>query len=1162
MEFWQSIFREDADEDEVNRIMMAGLVTSVVVAGTAYVYAPRAFRSLTSWWNRQATSTPTHTPISAPTPEPATSGPTVRNNRATTQSLPGTFIEQDGDNRDMSPDDFRKLFSQYNEQDVANMKAGWKKCLEGRAADDAACKERTTQLQAEARNARQTERIRVDAEARRARAAETRADMAEARAIKSENDLSRHMRRYTPMDVFSHHPDDKLEITRLKANNQDLQRQLDACMDSRRRSLVPEEVEEFQKQLKKVQEDVSDRDKRLLEEIRKNRNIKLREDKADKIMKEHASSGEIRLRLRRAKEMVNKQKVTNEQQRLDLAQHEKNAAEYQRRIDRLVTNNQAFDDQAKALKGEIKEQKEELRKCKAEVQRLERSESGLAAFDREQLETIKKWSEAYEQQKTWRENAEKDLVEQKQEVIVIADAFEKLRLETDKLESEADTKDATVARLRKRLVALRSVERSELDCEECKNTLTLLQDWQKMRQNQYRLDQKKHADLQAEFRAYKSTTGASQAGYIAAAVKTQLDTLQGIVIARGNEVKKLTDKLDALKFVKGTNPDCEESCRLLQAENDLFKATTTTVADCEKCSELLAEVARVTDLLAKAGPNKRLQQIIDQDATIKALQQELVAAKANANGGQQPPTVPADLSGEIDQLKIWLEEVRIELSGMVGAPIGEVRIFRKEEFKPNELAQLLRDVQEKCERAEAYQDEVSNLKKEMRESNLADLREEILTLNEQLAAVQAELRNERAPTGGARKPDDKIKKIITLENKLKDSERQRRESESSTNAADIRVAQLEVKVTELKGELQDARSSAPVGGVGTDKVVNDLRQQLEDAKRAKTEAERDLANCQTKNAGLVSELEALKIELEQTKKERDDCRDKDLPGSKQKIAQLEAEVTRVRNALAGVHADLDTAEAELAALQGKSSGSSEATDGAAKKEIRMLTSRLDAKTLALAKSRTKADETTTYVRELMAQVDQLTREKAAAEKSSGSNAAAEAAARKDLRTLTAELDASKVELGKSRTTTEEQTTKVGELTAQLDQLTKEKAAAADSSGMDAAAEAVAQGKIRDLTTELDASKVALGKSGTIIDEQKAKVSDLAAQLDQLKRDSKGDGSKDNAALSSLQQERDAALSNAVQTRQQADQVVQQARTEVDQIRAAAIEKVQQADAKN
>lgn len=108
---------KDPDEDEVNRAMTIGLGTTPAVVGAAYV----SILYLSRRWNKPTVPTPVpgHTRV----PEVVASGSAIADNRAANEILPGTFIEQDDEDQDMSPDDLTKPFWQDTEQDVANMKA-------------------------------------------------------------------------------------------------------------------------------------------------------------------------------------------------------------------------------------------------------------------------------------------------------------------------------------------------------------------------------------------------------------------------------------------------------------------------------------------------------------------------------------------------------------------------------------------------------------------------------------------------------------------------------------------------------------------------------------------------------------------------------------------------------------------------------------------------------------------------------------------------------------------------------------------------------------------------------------------------------------------------------------------------------------------------------
>jgi hypothetical protein len=87
MECFRSIFPEDPDEDEVNHAMLIGLLATITVAGSIYILSPA--QRIRAWWNRTAAPTP----MAVPVPTPAPSGPTIADNRAINQNLPGAFVE-------------------------------------------------------------------------------------------------------------------------------------------------------------------------------------------------------------------------------------------------------------------------------------------------------------------------------------------------------------------------------------------------------------------------------------------------------------------------------------------------------------------------------------------------------------------------------------------------------------------------------------------------------------------------------------------------------------------------------------------------------------------------------------------------------------------------------------------------------------------------------------------------------------------------------------------------------------------------------------------------------------------------------------------------------------------------------------------------------------
>jgi hypothetical protein len=297
----------------------------------------------------------------------------------------------------------------------------------------------------------------------------------------------------------------------------------------------------------------------------------------------------------------------------------------------------------------------------------------------------------------------------------------KLRVDIDELNSEVNTKDTTIERLRNRIAALRRAEHGDAACENCKTLqeeLTRLKDWQRSQKASFRLDRKKCADM----------------------------------------------------------------------EDELKKA-------------------------------KRVQQLMSLDATIKAVQQELPADKAKTDEIKQAGNDPTTSPAEIEQLKSWLEETRVALCWMLGVSSGEPRVPSTEGSKPNELAQLLREVKEKCERAEVWQNTVYDLQKELKESNLADLREEIQTLKECLATSQADLFAAHAPAGPL-KADNKIKQIIDLKKQVTNLQSQLSKPQGPApatedpawkakfDASELRLAELTAKIAGLEAQLTQALSSA------------------------------------------------------------------------------------------------------------------------------------------------------------------------------------------------------------------------------------------------------------------------------------------------------------------------------------------------------------------
>jgi hypothetical protein len=308
----------------------------------------------------------------------------------------------------MSLDDFTKPFWQCTEQDVANLRAAWSKCLAGRVTDSIAYTERVSRLQTEARNARQTERVRVAVEARRADAAESRADAAEARAESAQTELLQNKTRFATSKLFRHHPEDEIMISQLREDKKDLQRQIDACVDSRRRSLLPKEVEEIQMQLEHAQQEANDAKKNLSAERRRNINISLRGDMAEKLIAEHGRSGDIRSRLNQTRATVSQQKITIDQQRLDLEEHSTNAAEQQGRLDASAAALEQHKTANSEQKRTIERQQEELEQCKTKCQNSQAKESGLVALNQQLQEKYSALFEEFQRKETSLEEPEKD----------------------------------------------------------------------------------------------------------------------------------------------------------------------------------------------------------------------------------------------------------------------------------------------------------------------------------------------------------------------------------------------------------------------------------------------------------------------------------------------------------------------------------------------------------------------------------------------------------------------------------------------------------------------------------------------------------------------------------------------------------------------------------
>jgi hypothetical protein len=631
MQFFRSIFPEEPDEDEVNRAMFIILLSMMMAAGPIWMFSPALVRA---WWSKgwsrgkeggkdeastqeegegegedeveALSDKSTGVPLG---PGPTVEQPTVANNY---KIVPGTFVDHEGSNQESSLDDFGKRFSKYTEQDVANMKASWKKCVDGRLADAVAHKELISQLKVDLINTRRTERRRAAAEAGRADAADVRAAATDARAAVSqaqadtaERKLREVRSQIASSAYFKSNPDDKKIIAQLLSERSLLQRQVNACIESRRRSLLPGELEECQAQLERAKCEASSARKSLLAEQRMNRNVLLRQEKAEKIIHEHGTSASIRCDLKQARATISEQDSVIELQRVALLQHSKNNVELQEGVEKAVEAIKSYKNVFSEKNRTITRQVAELTLCKEKV---------------EESQT--------------REN---ERISSKQQL------------------------------------------------------------------------QEKYDDLLGQFQ-----------------MKETLVEISGKALSR---------------------------CRQLAGK----PIPTIETLDIEE---------------------------LKSDAKIK--------------------------DATIHELKVWLEEARVAMCSMLHIPSGEITVPAITNSRPNELAELLKQVEEKCGNAEAWQNEVFDLRKELNESNLYEYRQEIESLKEYLAISQADLLEARAPKG-ALKLDNKIKQIVALRQQVEDLKTQLKQTHDAApsieNASGGHHVESSTKVAELEAASSKAAPS-------------------------------------------------------------------------------------------------------------------------------------------------------------------------------------------------------------------------------------------------------------------------------------------------------------------------------------------------------------------
>ena len=575
-------------------------------------------------------------------PGPTVEQPTVANNY---KIVPGTFLDHDGSNQESSLDDFGKPFSKYTEQDVANMKASWKKCLDGRLADAIAHKELISQLKAESINTRRTERRRAAAEAGRADAADARAAVSQAQADTAERKLRELRSQIASSAHFKSNPEDQKIIAQLLSERSSLQRQVNACIESRRRSLLPGELEECQAQLERAKCEASSARKSLLAEQRMNRNVLLRQEKAEKIIREHGTSASIRCDLKQARATIAEQDSVIEQQRAALLQHSKNNVELQEGVEMAVKaikrNNNVFSEENRTITRLV----EELKLCKEKVE-------------------------------------------------------------------ECQTRE-----------------------KEC-------------------ISSKQHLLENYNYLLNKITEGAlSRARQLAQKPILTIETL-----------------------------------------------------DIERDIEELKSDAKI------------------KDATIQ-------------------------------MLKGWLEEARVAMCSMLHIPSGKATVPAITNSGPNELAKLLKQVEEKCGNAEAWQNEVFDLRKELNESNLYEYRQEIESLKEYLAISQADLFEARAPKE-ALKSDNKIKQIVALKQQVEDLKTQLKQTHDAApsieNASGGHHFELSAKITELEA----ASSNQNIN-------IQKLQKENEDLTAKNNDLNDKIQQIQAVNTGLVTKNDGLVSEVQQ-----------------------------------------------------------------------------------------------------------------------------------------------------------------------------------------------------------------------------------------------------------------------------------------------------------
>ena len=575
-------------------------------------------------------------------PGPTVEQPTVANNY---KIVPGTFLDHDGSNQESSLDDFGKPFSKYTEQDVANMKASWKKCLDGRLADAIAHKELISQLKAESINTRRTERRRAAAEAGRADAADARAAVSQAQADTAERKLRELRSQIASSAHFKSNPEDQKIIAQLLSERSSLQRQVKACIESRRRSLLPGELEECQAQLERAKCEASSARKSLLAEQRMNRNVLLRQEKAENIIREHGTSASIRCDLKQARATIAEQDSVIEQQRAALLQHSKNNVELHEGVEMAVKaikrNNNVFSEENRTITRLV----EELKLCKEKVE-------------------------------------------------------------------ECQTRE-----------------------KEC-------------------ISSKQHLLENYNYLLNKITEGAlSRARQLAQKPILTIETL-----------------------------------------------------DIERDIEELKSDAKI------------------KDATIQ-------------------------------MLKGWLEEARVAMCSMLRIPSGKATVPAITNSGPNELAELLKQVEEKCGNAEAWQSEVFDLRKELNESNLYEYRQEIESLKEYLAISQADLFEARAPKE-ALKSDNKIKQIVALKQQVEDLKTQLKQTHDAAPSIENASGGHHIELSAKIAELEAASSNQNIN-------IQKLQKENEDLTAKNNDLNDKIQQIQAVNTGLVTKNDGLVSEVQQ-----------------------------------------------------------------------------------------------------------------------------------------------------------------------------------------------------------------------------------------------------------------------------------------------------------